>query len=128
MSYADLALVFLAAAVVVTTLAALVARPSRHWWTSTLLVAAVLLVLTAVFDSLMILTDLFDYDTSALLGWRVLLVPVEDLAWPLVAVLLLPALWELLSLRSDRDDRTAGANEADDAARRGARGAGVEQH
>jgi hypothetical protein len=31
-----------------------------------------------------------------LTGVRVWLTPVEDFAWPLAAVLVLPALWELL--------------------------------
>ena len=52
--------------------------------------------LTAAFDSLMIAADLFRYDAGSLTGLRVLLAPVEDFAWPVVAVLLLPALWELL--------------------------------
>jgi hypothetical protein len=62
-------------------------------------------VLTAVFDSLMILTDLFRYQAGALLGPRVLLVPVEDFAWPVCAVLALPALWELLGRRGSRARR-----------------------
>jgi lycopene cyclase domain-containing protein len=96
MSYADLAALFLAAAALTTLAAAVVARPPRGWWWSIAVAALVLCVLTAVFDSLMIATDLFRYDTSALLGARVLLVPVEDFAWPVAAVLVLPALWELL--------------------------------
>ena len=103
MSYAGLALLFLLAAAVLTAVTARVAGLSRRWWCATGLVAAALLVLTAVFDSLMIAADLFRYDTDSLTGFRVLLVPVEDFAWPLVAVLVLPALWELLGLRSRRD-------------------------
>jgi hypothetical protein len=53
-------------------------------------------LLTAVFDSVMIAADLFRYRQAALWGPRVLLTPVEDLAWPLFAVIALPALWELL--------------------------------
>jgi len=96
MTYAQLALVFLAGASALALVAGLLTRPSRQWWRSSLVVAALLLGMTVVFDSVMIAVDLFDYDTSALLGPRLLLVPVEDLAWPLVAVLVLPALWELL--------------------------------
>jgi lycopene cyclase domain-containing protein len=68
-------------------------------------VAGVLLVLTAVFDSLMIAADLFRFDESRLLGWHVGLAPVEDLAWPLAAALALPALWELLGPRPAREGR-----------------------
>lgn len=96
MTYLGLALVFLAASAAVAVVAAAVRRPGRTWWAATAAVAAALLVLTAVFDSLMIAADLFRYDEGALAGVRVWLTPVEDLAWPLAAVLLLPALWELL--------------------------------
>ncbi len=69
---------------------------SRRWWQATAVTAAALMVLTAVFDTVMIRADLFRYDASALTGLRIGLTPVEDLAWPLVAAVLLPTLWELL--------------------------------
>jgi lycopene cyclase domain-containing protein len=109
MTYASLAAVFLAAAVLVAVTAARLARPPRAFWWATLTVAVLLLVLTAVFDSVMVASDLFRYDTHALLGWRVLLVPVEDFAWPLAAVLALPSLWELLGGRT-RTPVTTGAS------------------
>ncbi len=96
MSYAGLAVVFLAPALLLAAVAGSVVRPGRRWWACTAAVAAGLLVLTAVFDNLMIAADLFRYDASKLAGPHVLLVPVEDFAWPLAAVLVLPALWELL--------------------------------
>jgi lycopene cyclase domain-containing protein len=104
MSYAGLALLFLAGAALGCLAVARVAHLPRRWWSATALAALVLLVLTAVFDSLMIGADLFRYDTSSLTGLRVLRAPVEDLAWPLVAVLVLPALWELLGLLRSRDE------------------------
>jgi len=58
--------------------------------------ALALLMVTAVFDSLMIAAGLFTYDASALLGLHVGRAPVEDLAYPVGAVLLLPSVWELL--------------------------------
>lgn len=57
---------------------------------------AVLLVLTAVFDNLMISVGLVDYDPALRLGWSVGVAPVEDFAYPVAGVLLLPALWHLL--------------------------------
>jgi hypothetical protein len=48
----------------------------------------------------MISFDLFRYDTAALLGLRVVRVPIEDLAWPVAAALALPALWALLGRRA----------------------------
>jgi lycopene cyclase domain-containing protein len=95
-SYAGLALVFLTLAAAVALTAAVVARPPRRWWGCTAAVAVALLVLTAVFDSLMIAADLFRFDESRLLGVHVLLAPLEDFAWPLASALALPALWEIL--------------------------------
>jgi len=82
--------------------------------------AAVLVVLTVVFDSAMAAADLFRYDERALLGPRLGLAPVEDLAWPLATALLLPSVLTLLDARSARRVRgrvrTAGpvAGPADD--------------
>jgi lycopene cyclase domain-containing protein len=96
MTYAGLATIFLLGAALTAVVTSLVVLLPRGWWSATAIVAAVLLVLTAVFDSAMIAADLFRYDTASLTGLRVWLTPVEDFAWPLVAVLVLPALWELL--------------------------------
>jgi lycopene cyclase domain-containing protein len=98
-SYPALALLFLIGAGAVAAVAAVARRPSRRWWLCTGAVAGVLLVLTAVFDSLMIAADLFRFDEEQLLGWHVGLAPVEDFAWPLASALALPALWTLLASR-----------------------------
>ncbi|WP_341854477.1 hypothetical protein [Brachybacterium sp. GPGPB12] len=55
-----------------------------------------------MFDSLMIAADLFRYAEEDLLGVRLLLTPLEDLAWPLAAGLLLPSLWLLLTPQEER--------------------------
>lgn len=104
MTYPAVALLFLTASALVALLAAVVRRPGRSWWWCTAAVALVLLVLTAVFDSLMIAADLFRFDESRLLGWHVGLAPVEDFAWPLASALALPALWELLSRTPSREE------------------------
>jgi hypothetical protein len=59
-----------------------------------------LVVMTVVFDSLMIAADLFRYGPD-LLGPIVWLAPVEDLAWPVATALGLPALWVLLTPRAE---------------------------
>ena len=105
MSYAAVALLFLAVAGLVALAAAVVVRPGRRWWLPTAAVTLVLLVLTAIFDSLMIAADLFRFDESRLLGWHVILAPVEDFAWPLASALALPALWELLGRRPAGKER-----------------------
>lgn len=62
--------------------------------------AVVVLVLTAVFDNLMIAAGLFSYSPSLISGVFVGLAPVEDFAYPVAAVLLLPSLWALLGGRA----------------------------
>jgi lycopene cyclase domain-containing protein len=95
-TYAGLGALFVAAAAMLAlALTPRLRRPGR-WWGACLSAAAALVVLTAVFDSLMVAADLFRYREAALLGPRVLLTPLEDLAWPLFAALALPALWEVL--------------------------------
>lgn len=105
MTYALLAVPFLAAGVLIALLATRRVHRPRRWWAATLLVGAVLVVATGVFDSLMVAADLFRYREAALLGPRVLLTPVEDFAWPVFAVLAVPALWELLGGRRTGHDR-----------------------
>jgi lycopene cyclase domain-containing protein len=92
MTYAGLAVPFLALAVGLLVVAAVVRRPSRQWWTATAVTLIALLVLTIVFDNLMIAADLFRYDDAHTSGVLVGRAPVEDLAWPLAAALGLPAL------------------------------------
>ncbi|PJI94185.1 lycopene cyclase domain-containing protein [Luteimicrobium subarcticum] len=57
--------------------------------------ALALMVLTVVFDSLMIGAGLFRYRDGSLVGVTLWRAPVEDLSYPLAAALLLPAVWEL---------------------------------
>lgn len=62
---------------------------------------AVVLVLTAVFDNLMIAAGLFTYSPEHTSGVSVGLAPLEDFAYPVAAVLLLPSLWILLGKRAE---------------------------
>lgn len=96
MTYLGLDALVLTLAAVVGIVAVRRGRTDRRWWATTALTAGALVVLTVVFDTWMIAADLFRYDESALTGLRIGLTPVEDLAWPVVAAVLLPAAWELL--------------------------------
>lgn len=102
MTYATLAAVFVAGSAAVAAIATVRRGLSTRWWLTTGVTIAVLLILTVVFDSLMILADLFRFDETSLVGVRLWRAPVEDLAWPLAAGLLLPALRELLTDRGSR--------------------------
>ncbi|WP_193106025.1 lycopene cyclase domain-containing protein [Brachybacterium sp. FME24] len=97
MTYAALAAVFLIPPVLMTVTAAVVRRPGKRWWAVTAATVLVLLALTLIFDTVMIAADLFRFEESLLSGVMLGLVPVEDLAWPVAAGLLLPSLWLLLT-------------------------------
>ena len=63
------------------------------------------LLLTAVFDNLMIGAGLFSYDPAHISGLFIGLAPIEDFAYPLAAAILLPALWVISGgTRSGRTD------------------------
>lgn len=96
MSYAQLALAAVAGAAaghaVAVTVAVRRGTLPGQFAAATAATAAVLVALTVVFDSAMIAADLFRFDPDGLTGVRLGLAPVEDLAWPVAAALVLPAL------------------------------------
>lgn len=97
MTYTLMSAGFLIVAVVVGALMARAAGRDRVNWRAVIVAAGALVVLTAVFDSIMIGLDLFSYEPSLISGVSIGLAPVEDFAYPLAAVIALPALWTLLT-------------------------------
>lgn len=65
--------------------------------------AVVLVVLTAVFDNVMIALDLFTYPREHLSGVFIGLAPIEDFSYPVCAAFLVPAVFTLLTRRTDPD-------------------------
>ncbi len=63
-------------------------------------VLAALLVLTAVFDSLIIYFDVVNYDESKLLGVKIWLTPIEDFFYSILACIAIPALWHYFEIKS----------------------------
>ena len=59
--------------------------------------AGILILLTAVFDNVMITVGLFTYPAELISGVRIGLAPLEDFAYPLCAAFLVPALFTLLA-------------------------------
>lgn len=101
MSYLLLDAVFLVAAGAVATLALRQRRLDRTRLAAAGIALAVLLVLTAVFDTVMIAVGLVAYDPALLMGFRMGLAPLEDFAYPVAAAILLPAVWALLGTRHE---------------------------
>lgn len=54
----------------------------------------ILLVLTALFDSLIVSTEIVAYDPTKLLGIYIGAAPIEDFMYSLLVVLLVPNLWK----------------------------------
>lgn len=104
MTYVLLSLAFLAVAVVVLAIALAVtpdrAVVVRRWWAPVLIGGVIVLVLTAVFDNVMIGAGLMTYGEGQLAGVHLGLVPVEDFAYPIAGILLLPAVWLLTRRRA----------------------------
>ena len=63
--------------------------------------AAVLVVLTAVFDNVMIAVGLVVYPEDMLSGLRIGVAPLEDFSYPLCAAFLVPAVYTLLERRKE---------------------------
>lgn len=110
MSYSMLSVLVVLVAGAVAVICAVRVRPSARWWAGIGMVALVLGVLTAVFDSVMIVADLYRYQEEMFSGLRIGAAPVEDFAWPIAAALLLPSVWELLGDGATRTARS-GAEE-----------------
>lgn len=107
MTYALLCAVFLGVAVVAATGLTVARRQGsrqgarRNVALGAVLASAALLVLTAVFDNVMIAAGLFAYSDGHISGLRIGAAPVEDFTYPLAAAILLPALWLFLRRRHD---------------------------
>ena len=101
MSYWGLNAFFLGAVAVVAVIAIALRRPPR--WVAVLASAVILLIVTAVFDNVMIGIGLVGYNRSLISGVLIGIAPLEDFAYALAAVILLPSLWALLARRDDRD-------------------------
>jgi lycopene cyclase domain-containing protein len=83
---------------VLAVIAAVTASTLRRLGGGPLLVTALALIaLTAVFDNVIVGLDLVAYDESKILGLRVPTAPIEDFAYTLGAVMLVPALWTWLA-------------------------------
>jgi lycopene cyclase domain-containing protein len=103
MTYWALNAVFLGV-VAIVALAAVLARrgsPRAVRWRVLGLALVPMLLLTAVFDNIMIGVGLVGYDPERISGAFVGIAPLEDFAYTVAAVVLLPSLWALLPSRRD---------------------------
>ena len=87
-------------AVVILLLKIPLRKPSKSWVMS----LVVLLVMTAVFDSLIIAYSLVAYDTTKLLGLYIGKAPVEDFFYAVLAMLIVPIIYNRLKSNNDSND------------------------
>ena len=97
MTYWALNAIFLGVVAAVAIAAVLTRRAPR--WAAVGITLGVVLVMTAVFDNIMIGVGLVGYSRELISGAFVGIAPLEDFAYAVAAVILLPSLWTLLHKR-----------------------------
>ncbi len=71
------------------------ARAGRSAVLAAVAALVLLVVLTAVFDNVIVGTGIVAYDPARITGVRIGAAPIEDFAYPVVAAFALPALWQI---------------------------------
>ena len=95
MTYWLLNLVFLAAVALVALVSVVARRAPR--WRLVALTAIPLVILTAVFDNVLVGTHIVAYHPDRITGVFLGVAPIEDFSYAIAAVVLLPCLWNLLA-------------------------------
>jgi lycopene cyclase domain-containing protein len=108
MTYWALNAFFLGAVALIAVVSIAIRRQPR--WSAVAVTTALLVVMTAVFDNIMIGVGLVGYEESLISGSFIGIAPLEDFAYAIAAVVLLPALWTLLGRR--KTTRVEGGREA----------------
>lgn len=107
MTYTLISTGFVAVAVLALAIA-LARRADRRTlivrWRAPVIAAGIMvMVLTAVFDNVMIAAGLMVYGQETTSGLVLGLAPLEDFAYPLAGLLLLPAVWLLTRKQTSHD-------------------------
>ena len=110
MSYFLLNIIFLSLSLCFMVVATIVSRKRGNHssrervWGSLAFTLVIMLITTAVFDNVIIGTGLVAYDPNTLLGIMINQAPIEDFAYTIAAVMILPALWTLLGVKKNSHD------------------------
>jgi lycopene cyclase domain-containing protein len=107
MTYLLISLPFIAVALIVFGVGTLHARRRRSlgsYLASWAVATASLVLLTVIFDNVMMAAGFFDYGVEHISGVRLGLIPVEDLLYPVAGALLLAGCWQLLGGSRERGE------------------------
>lgn len=63
--------------------------PKRVWWITLL----IMLILTAIFDSLIVGFDIVGYNLNNISQIYIFKAPIEDFAYTILAVIIIPFIW-----------------------------------
>jgi len=108
-TYLLMSLPFVGAGAVVFLAGAVNARrrgSARRYVSTWAATTTALLILTAVFDNVMMAAGFFDYGAEEISGVRFGLMPLEDFLYPFAGALLLAGTWQLLGGVGGRKERT----------------------
>jgi lycopene cyclase domain-containing protein len=92
---------FFLGAVAIIAMAALVSHRAPRWL-AVLIAVGILLVFTAIFDNVLIGLGFVGYNRALISGVFIGRAPLEDFAYTVAAVVLLPSLWTLLDRKPRR--------------------------
>ena len=96
MNYLTLNLLFLG-----LSLLALLLVPKNRW--PAYLVGMVpMIVITAIFDNWIVAARIVGYDSSKITGIMIGIVPIEDFAYTIAAVLIVPSVWSAMLNRKKK--------------------------
>jgi len=89
--------------VVFTAIAVALAWPFRKSVSRKIAIPAglVLLIVTAVFDNVIVASGVVAYEESKILGLRIISAPLEDFGYAIVGVWLIPALWSYFARKTN---------------------------
>ena len=80
----------------VFALAAMLLLTPRNRWAAIPVTLIPMLLLTAIFDNLIIASGIVAYDAAKISGWMIGIAPIEDFFYTVAAVLLVPSVWVYL--------------------------------
>lgn len=103
MIYIALNIIFMTVVILILLCAGMIKKkaPQKHWWTAFVF----LIVLTTIFDNVIIYSDIVDYDPSKILGVKLFYAPIEDFMYTVLSIIMIPALWKLYSKKEISHDK-----------------------